>query len=123
MIVGTGIDFVDISRIAHWLDDEKLCARYFQQEEMNDILSRGSGAARSLAARFAAKEAFIKALGAGFADLSLKEVRVKSEPSGRPQLIVEGNSLAALNAMGARRIHLSLTHEEHLAAAQVILED
>ncbi len=120
--MGTGIDFVAVSRIAHWLDDELLCRRFFHQVELDLIRSRGAEAARSLAARFAAKEAFAKALGTGFAGLTLKDIRVENEPSGRPVLVLEGSALNAMKLIGATRVHLSLTHEENLAAAQVILE-
>jgi holo-[acyl-carrier protein] synthase len=122
MIMGTGIDFVAVSRIAHWLDDDALCRRFFNIEELSVIRSRGAEAARSLAARFAAKEAFAKALGTGFAGLTLKDIRVKNEKSGRPLLVLEGSALDAMKRIGATRAHLSLTHEQNLAAAQVILE-
>lgn len=123
MIVGTGIDLVTISRIAPWLENEDLCRRFFHEQELVDVHSRGVEAARSLAARFAAKEAFAKAIGTGFAGLALKQICVVSEPSGKPSLCVEGSARDALEAAGASRIHLSLTHEGDLAAAQVILED
>ena len=123
MIVGTGIDFVTVSRIAHWLEDDGLCRRFFHEKEMAEVRARGAEAPRSLAARFAAKEAFAKALGTGFSGLALKQIRVENERSGRPLLLVEGRARRSMEEIGARRIHLSLTHEGDLAAAQVILED
>ena len=122
MIIGTGIDFVAVSRISHWLDDDALCRRFFHHDELKVIRSRGAEAPRSLAARFAAKEAFAKALGTGFAGLTLKDIRVENMRSGRPVLILEGTALKAMKLIGAEKAHLSLTHEENLAAAQVILE-
>lgn len=123
MIVGTGLDLVDISRMKRWLEDPGLCDRFFHSDEMAYVRSRGGRAAvRSLAAGFAAKEAFAKALGTGFDGFALKEIRVRREASGRPRLEVEGRALEALNKCGATQIHLSLTHEGSLAAAQVILE-
>lgn len=122
MIVGTGIDFVDVSRIAHWLDEEALCLRYFHPAELAAVRSRGADASRSLAARFAVKEAFAKALGTGFAGLRLKDIRVENEKSGRPRLLLEGSASAAMRRCGARRSHLSIAHEGSFAAAQVILE-
>jgi len=122
MIIGMGIDFVSVSRITHWLQNEALCQRFFHPEELRYIHSSGVQAARSLAARFAAKEAFVKALGSGFAGLFLKDIRVKNEQSGRPQLILEGSAFDAMIGIGARWVHMSLTHEGDLAAAQVILE-
>jgi len=122
VIVGTGIDFVAVSRISHWLDDDALCRRFFHPDELKVIRSRGAEAPRSLAARFAAKEAFAKALGTGFAGLTLKDIRVENMSSGRPVMILEGSALKAMKLIGAGKVHLSLTHEENLAAAQVILE-
>jgi len=122
VIVGTGIDFVAVSRIAHWLDDDLLCRRFFHPDELKVIRSRGAEAPRSLAARFAAKEAFAKALGTGFTGLTLKDIRVENMMSGRPMLVLEGTALRAMKRIGAENVHLSLTHEENLAAAQVILE-
>lgn len=122
MIMGIGIDLVAVSRIAHWLDNDALCRRFFHADELTVIRSRGTEAPRSLAARFAAKEAFAKALGTGFTGLTLKDIRVQNERSGRPLLILEGSALKAMKRLGASRVHLSLTHEENLAVAQVILE-
>lgn len=123
MIVGTGIDLVTVSRIAHWLENEQLCRRFFHEKEIAEVKSRGEAAAMSLAARFAAKEAFAKSLGTGFSGLALRHIRVENEVTGRPILIVEESAKAAMERTGAERIHLSLTHEGDLAAAQVILED
>lgn len=122
MIVGTGIDFVAVSRITHWLENDSLCRRFFHPEELAVIRSRGTEAPRSLAARFAAKEAFAKALGTGFAGLTLKDIRVENMKNGKPVMVLEGTALKAMKLAGAQRVHLSLTHEENLAAAQVILE-
>ncbi len=120
--MGIGIDFVAVSRIAHWLDDDLLCQRFFHTDELDVIRSRGAEAARSLAGRFAAKEAFAKALGTGFAGLTLKEIKVENDRHGRPMLVLEGSALDAMKRLGAVKAHISITHEENLAAAQVILE-
>ena len=122
MIVGTGLDFVEIDRMKHWLENRNLCLRFFHEDELDTVLSRGREAAGSLAARFAAKEAFAKALGTGFAGLVLKDIRVNNDKSGRPELLLSGTALEAMQKTGARKAHLSLTHEKNLAAAQVILE-
>ncbi len=122
MIIGTGIDIVDISRMVRWLDDDMLCNRFFHADELEYVRSRGPGAPKSLAAGFAAKEAFAKALGTGFDGFALKEIRVKREISGRPLLIVQGRAMDAMKKSGAEKIHLTLSHEGNLAVAQVILE-
>ncbi len=123
MIVGIGLDLVEISRLEHWLEDPGICERFFHPEEIGYIRSRGPKAApRSLAAGFAAKEAFAKALGTGFDGFALKEIRVRRDESGRPHLEVEGRASEAMQRAGAVKAHLTLTHEGGLAAAQVILE-
>jgi holo-[acyl-carrier protein] synthase len=91
MIKGIGIDSVQISRIAVWLEKPSLLKRFFHPQEHQEAMSRGPGALRSLAARFAAKEAFGKALGRGLYDLHLKEICVENDPKmGKPFLKVEG---------------------------------
>lgn len=122
MIVGIGLDLVTVSRIASWLDEPQLCARFFHSVEMEFVCSSKANAAWSLAARFAAKEAFAKALGTGFTGLRLRDIRVESEPSGRPRLVLEGSAKEKTAQLGVDRVHLSLTHEGDLAGAQVILE-
>lgn len=122
MIVGTGIDIVHVSRMNHWLDNENLCLRYFHDDEIEFVRSRGSGAVRSLAARFAAKEAFAKALGTGFVNLALRDIRVYSEGNGRPHLVLKNSAEAGMKRAGAISAHLSLAHDGDMAVAQVILE-
>ncbi|MCL1930173.1 MAG: holo-ACP synthase [Treponema sp.] len=121
MITGIGIDMVQIQRMERWRQRPGLLERYFHPRELAAAFSRGRGA-DSLAARFAAKEAFGKALGTGFAGMALKDIMVVSHPNGRPELQVAGTAMDALKENGANRIHLSLTHEQDNAAAVVVLE-
>jgi holo-[acyl-carrier protein] synthase len=99
-----------------------LLERFFHPGELREALSRGSGAELSLAARFAAKEAFGKALGTGLAGIVLKEIMVVNHHNGRPEIRVFGSALAALKRSGADRVHVSLTHERDHAVAMVVLE-
>ncbi len=122
MILGIGIDMVDIGRIESWLQDQALMNRFFSAEEVEYINNRGKGAAPSLAARFAAKEAFGKALGSGLSGIVLKDIMVKRNADGKPDLAVEGTALKALQRAGGERVHLSLSHEGNLAVAQVLIE-
>ncbi len=122
MIVGIGLDVVTVSRIAGWLDVPPLCERYFHEDELKAVYSRGADAPASLAARFAAKEAFAKALGTGFTGLRLRDIRVVNEQFNRPILVLKGSARAGIERLGVDNVHVSLTHEENLAAAQVILE-
>ena len=115
MIIGVGIDVVDIDRFQASLDRTPgLRERLFTPDE----------AARppaSLAARFAAKEALAKALGAP-GDLGWHDAEVGSEASGRPVLEMRGSVLARAHDLGARTVHLSLSHDAGIASAVVVLE-
>ena len=122
MITGIGIDIVRIQRMERWRQRPGLLERYFDPQELAAAFSRGRGADHSLAARFAAKEAFGKALGTGFAGMVLKDIMVVSHHNGRPELRVVGTAMEALRKNGANRLHLSLTHERDNAAAVVVLE-
>ncbi|MGI5069013.1 holo-ACP synthase [Treponema denticola] len=122
MILGLGIDIVEVSRLEKWLNDKKLLERFFYKEELEYVLSKRDGAAPSLAVRFAAKEAFGKALGTGLAGIELKDIAVVNDKTGRPFLKLFGTALQALKEKGGASIHLSLTHEKTTAAAVVIIE-
>jgi holo-[acyl-carrier protein] synthase len=106
-----------------WLANPALLERYFHPRELEFSFSKGAGAALSLAARFAAKEAFGKALGTGLAGIVLKDIMVVNTHNGRPEIQVSGTALSALKETGANRIHLSLTHEHENAVAMVVLEE
>ena len=122
MIAGVGIDVVHVHRMERWREIPGLLERYFNPEELKAALEKKSSVNLSLAARFAAKEAFGKALGRGLAGIELKDIMVKNKHNGQPEIIVSGTALAALEENGAKRIHLSLTHERDNAIAMVVLE-
>ena len=116
MIVGVGIDVVDIERFGTSLErTPTLGARLFTERE---LASRGVA---SLAARFAAKEAVAKALGAP-GNLRWHDAEVVSEESGRPVLQLAGGVAAAAEALGIRSWHLSLSHDGGIATALVVAE-
>ena len=122
MICGIGIDMVRISRMEKWLLNEKLIGRYFHPDEVAKVLSCGKRAAQSLAARFAAKEAFGKALGTGLSGFILKDVMVHNNDDGKPQICVFETAKTAFEKIGANRMHISITHEGDNALAMVVLE-
>lgn len=123
MIVGIGVDVVHVRRLERWLAVPGLPERYFHPQELSAALSKGGkAAALSLAARFAAKEAFGKALGTGLVDIVLKDIMVVNRHNGRPEIEVFGTAARALERSGAGRAHISLTHERDNAIAVVILE-
>lgn len=115
MIVGIGVDLVDVPRFERTLArTPRLVERLFAPGE------RGL-APRSLAARYAAKEALIKALG-GSDGVHWTEIEVTPEPSGRPWFTLSGSTAAAVSALGIRTLHLSLSHDAGLATAYVVAE-
>jgi holo-[acyl-carrier protein] synthase len=122
MIVGIGVDVVHVHRMERWRKTPGLLERFFHPEELSASLSKGSGADLSLAARFAAKEAFGKALGTGLTGIVLKDIMVKNRHNGQPEIKVFGSALEALGRSGAGRVHISLTHERDNAIAMVVLE-
>ncbi|MDR1787257.1 MAG: holo-ACP synthase [Treponema sp.] len=122
MIVGIGVDVVHVSRMERWRSIPGLTERYFDPQELREALAKGSAATLALAARFAAKEAFGKALGTGLAGLALKDIRVRNMHNGKPQIVLAGAALAALGRSGADTVHISLTHESDNAIAMVVLE-
>jgi len=122
MIVGIGIDVVQIHRLEKWARDSSLLERFFDARELDVVRERGQGMVRSLAARFAAKEAFCKALGTGLAGIVLKDIMVLNRKDEKPRLHLEGSALNALKAAGAGQTHLSLTHDGDTAVAMVVLE-
>ena len=122
MILGIGVDLVEIDRIEKWLDKPRLLNRVFHPDELDYAKTKGRFRTSALAGRFAAKEAFGKALGSGLKGLALKDVRVQVDESGRPEILIRGTAEKLLNQAGGDLIHLSLSHERTLAIAQVIIE-
>ena len=125
MILGTGIDIVEIDRVSRSIErfGDRFLQRIFTAGEIA-YCSRKKNAAESYAARFAAKEAGAKALGTGIQHgVSWQELEVRREPGGRPTLHLRGRAGQIASQMGVRRVSLSLTHSTNLAMASVHLED
>jgi holo-[acyl-carrier protein] synthase len=125
MILGSGIDIVEIGRIDESVQryGERFLNRIFTPAEQAYCL-RKRRAAESLAARFAAKEAGAKALGTGMSrGVHWLEIEVAREPGGRPTLIFHGRAAEIAARMGVAHVALSLTHSVEIAMASVTLED
>ena len=124
MIVGLGMDMVRIDRVWAVLERKgpRALARFFTAAEAERC--RGSKhPPESFAARFAAKEAFFKALGTGWGiGGAWTEVEVVSAASGQPSLRLSGRAARLAAERGATRVHVTLTHSDEIAAAVVILE-
>jgi len=122
LILGVGVDVVHVRRIAHWLMVPGLPERFFHPDELSSAMSRGHAVALSLAARFAAKEAFGKAVGTGLRGIRLTDIRVVNNHNGKPEMMLYGTAQEKFRALGCSTIHLSLTHESDNAIAIVVLE-
>jgi holo-[acyl-carrier protein] synthase len=125
MIVGSGIDLVEIERIQHSIDryGSRFLDRVYTAAEQAYCL-RKRKAAESFAARFAAKEAGAKALGTGISfGVNWLEIEVVRAPGGRPTLQFHGRAAQIAVAMGVARSALSITHTTAHAMASVVLED
>jgi len=115
VIIGTGIDLVDIPRFERTLErTPRLLERLFAPSERALRLA-------SLAARYAAKEALIKALG-GSDGVHWTEIEIASEPSGRPIFVLSGSTAAVVADRGITSLHLSMSHDAGLATAFVVAE-
>jgi holo-[acyl-carrier protein] synthase len=125
MIIAIGIDIVEISRIEATFNrqGERFRRRVFTDAE-TDYCESVFAKFASYAARFAAKEAAMKALGTGWTDgVAFREIEVMRDEKGAPSLALSGRALERLRELGANRVHLSLSHSGDMAIAQVIMED
>jgi holo-[acyl-carrier protein] synthase len=126
-VVGVGVDAVDVDRFRRVLGRRPgLGDRLFSAAERDDA-ARGGDVAERLAARFAAKEAVMKALGSGLGSFALRDVEVVRAPgsgprSGAPTLRLVAAAADLARARGVDRWHVSLTHTAQVAVAMVVAE-
>src|SRR5215510_7483345 len=124
MIIGVGIDVVQNQRIRESL--ERFGPRFLNRiytEIETAYCNKCADPAIHFAARFAAKEAAFKALGTGWAaGVKWKDIEVQRLASGQPELHLYGEALARATAMSASRFHVSLTHDQLVSVAVVVLE-
>jgi holo-[acyl-carrier protein] synthase len=124
MILGTGIDIIEVARIAASFEKfgERFVNRILLPDEIAYCLAH-KRPAPFLAVRFAAKEAVSKAFGTGIgAQLGWQDIEIRRKESGEPFVVLHGKGLELLAARGAKKMHFSLSHTEHYAAATAILE-
>lgn len=133
MIFGIGIDIAKCGRFAKWLKEPNMLERFFNPKEILEKTKAGaaptpaqeSSSLQHYAARFAAKEAFSKALGTGLL-FDLRDVWIENEDGGKPALKLTGSALELFkkrcNEWQEAKIFVSLSHEKEYAAAQVVIE-
>jgi holo-[acyl-carrier protein] synthase len=124
MLIGTGVDLMEIDRIAHSIEryGVRFLHRVYTPGEIA-YCQRKRSSAESFAARFAAKEAGAKALGTGISrGVAWSEFEVQRERGGRPTLVLSGRAAAMASELGVKHIALSLTHTRTTAMAVVMME-
>jgi holo-[acyl-carrier protein] synthase len=124
MIISIGVDIVEVYRIAETITrTPRFVERVFTAAEREYCDSRGAAASQSYAARFAAKEAFLKALKTGWrGKISWHDIEVVADDNGAPSLSITGEARRILDTKGTVHLHVSLSHTAEHAVAQVLIE-
>lgn len=121
MIIGLGTDIIEIERVRKAVSKQNFLDNVFTKIEQAYCESRGKNSAASYAARFAAKEAFFKALGTGIVT-RLTDVEVVNDDHGAPKIFLRGKAQTLAHERGVEKIFLSLSHSRDFATATCILE-
>lgn len=126
MVLGIGTDLIEIERVEASIGrfGQRFLERIFTAGEIAYCQRKKRHAAESFAARFAAKEAAAKALGTGISrGIGWMEIEVRREAGERPTLNLSGRAAERAQAMGVKRLHLTLSHSQTLSIAVVVAED
>jgi holo-[acyl-carrier protein] synthase len=124
MIYGIGVDIVKIARFERALErwGQRLRERVFTPGELS-ICNKKAQPGQHLALRFAAKEAFLKAMGIGmFQGVAWNDIEISNDPLGRPLITVRGTAEKICREKGIQEIFVSISHEHDYGVAQVLLE-
>ena len=126
MIYGIGVDLVKVDRLARVVGrhGERFLKKVFTDREIAYCRTRAKQGIYQFAQRFAAKEAFSKALGVGLRQggIGWRDVEVLRDPRGKPEIQVTGRAAELCQEVGIKGMHISLTDEDDLAVAMVVLE-
>ena len=124
MIVSTGIDIIEVYRIRETIErTPRFVERVFTEREREYCESKGAAAAQSYAGRFAAKEAFLKAVKTGWrGKISWHDIEIHNDENGAPFVKIQGETERIMKNLGADTIHISISHTNEHATAQIILE-
>jgi holo-[acyl-carrier protein] synthase len=126
MIYGIGVDLIRVDRLARVVEryGERFLKRVYTDREIAYCHSRAHQGVYQFAQRFAAKEAFSKALGVGLRQggIRWRDVEVLPDPRGKPEIHVTGRAARLCREMGIAGMHVSLTDEDNYAVAMVVLE-
>ena len=122
MLIGVGCDVIEIARVQKAIEREAFVERVYAPSEIAYCRSRGKQAAASFAARFAAKEAVLKALGTGLRGGELTEIIVLNDALGKPSVQLSGYHAELAAKLGVKNIALSMSHSRATALAYVVME-
>ncbi len=121
MIIGTGIDIVEIDRITKAASKERFIEKIYSDAEIA-IFETCKYRMETVAGRFAAKEAVLKALGCGLGDIPMRCIEILRAPSGQPVIELSGAAKEKATELGVKHMHISISHSARYAVAQVIAE-
>ncbi|MCB1023536.1 MAG: holo-ACP synthase [Acidobacteria bacterium] len=124
MIISIGTDIIEVYRIRDTIErTPRFLERVFTEKERLYCESKGAAAAQSYAGRFAAKEAFLKALKTGWrGKITWHDIEINNDPDGVPSFEIKGEAQKILKKLGASSVHLSISHTTEHATAQVVFE-
>ena len=122
MLIGVGCDVIEISRVQKAIEREAFVERVYAPSEIAYCRSRGKQAAASFAARFAAKEAVLKALGTGLRGGELQEIVITNDALGKPRVRLVGYHAQLAEQLGVKNIAISMSHSRDMALAYVVME-
>jgi len=122
LITGIGMDIVEVPRVEKAIARQHFVERVFTAAEIEYCRSRGKQAGQSFAARFAAKEAVLKAFGTGLRGGNLTDIEVLPDDLGAPKVHLSGYFADFARTKGVKNIWLSLTHTQEYGAAQCVME-
>jgi holo-[acyl-carrier protein] synthase len=124
MIVATGIDIVEVYRIEESMTrTPRFADRVFTAAEREYCDGKGKAAMPSYAGRFAAKEAFLKALGSGWrGEIAWQDIEIVNDEAGAPSFNLTGEAARLIDERQAKHVHLSISHTKEHAVASVIIE-
>lgn len=122
MILGIGTDIIELSRVGKAIGSERFVERVYTEREQAYCDSRGAQRVASYAARWAGKEAVVKAFGTGLREGSFTEIEILPDDLGCPRVTLTGFWAKLARSRGAGNVWLSLSHAQAYAAAQCVLE-
>ncbi len=123
MIRGIGTDIVEVARVAKAIANPRFCARVYTAAEQQYCESHGAQRAQSYAARFAGKEAVLKAFGTGLREGTMQDIEILPDALGCPQVRLTGHFAGLARERGIAKVWISLSHTREYATAQCVMEE